>query len=63
MLANSFPFMVNSLLASILLNIDIWLLRLLSGEVASGLYSVALQIPVRNNHYPQCLQLRYFSFI
>lgn len=43
MLANSFPFMVNSLLASILLNIDIWLLRLLSGEVASGLYSVALK--------------------
>ena len=43
MLANSFPFMVNSLLASILLNIDIWLLRLLSGELASGLYSVALK--------------------
>lgn len=43
MLANSFPFMVNSLLSSILLNIDIWLLRLLSGEVASGLYSVALK--------------------
>ncbi len=43
MLWNSFPFMVNSLLANILLNIDIWLLRLLSGEVASGLYSVALK--------------------
>lgn len=43
MFANSFPFMVNSLLTSILLSIDIWLLRLLSGEVASGLYSVALK--------------------
>ncbi len=43
MLAHSFPFMINSLLSSILLNIDIWLLRLLSGEVASGLYSVALK--------------------
>ena len=43
MLFNSFPFMVNSLLTSILLSIDIWLLRLLSGEVASGLYSVALK--------------------
>ena len=43
MFGNSFPFMVNSLLANILLNIDIWLLRLLSGEVASGLYSVALK--------------------
>ncbi len=43
MLTHSFPFMVNSLLTSILLNIDIWLLRLLAGEVASGLYSVALK--------------------
>ena len=43
MLANSLPFLLNSLLANILLNIDIWLLRLLSGEVASGLYSVALK--------------------
>lgn len=43
MLANSLPFLLNSLLANVLLNIDIWLLRLLSGEVASGLYSVALK--------------------
>ena len=43
MFMNGFPFMVNSLLSNILLNIDIWLLRLLSGEVASGLYSVALK--------------------
>lgn len=43
MAAQSFPFMVNSLLASVLLNIDIWLLRPLAGEVATGLYSVALK--------------------
>lgn len=43
MLANGFPFMLNSLLATVLLNIDIWILRLMSGEVASGLYSVALK--------------------
>ncbi len=43
MLWHSFPFMVNSLLANVLLNIDIWLLRLMAGEVASGLYSVALK--------------------
>ena len=43
MLANGFPFMLNSLLATVLLNIDIWVLRLMSGEVASGLYSVALK--------------------
>ena len=43
MLSNGFPFMLNSLLATVLLNIDIWILRLMSGEVASGLYSVALK--------------------
>lgn len=43
MLANSFPFLLNSLLANILLNIDIWILRLMAGETASGLYSVALK--------------------